>query len=291
MITDTPASQPAGIPVTARGEVFTGNLPPQPSIEFNSWQKHPLEPCYPFVWLGKTHHKIRSIGHVSRCTACTVLGLDTNGNTRVLGIYACQSEGAGFWRTVLDDLAGRGVKDILIAIVDGLNGFPEASARLFPHTDIQLRILYQIRNSMKYVSPEHQKAFMADLKPVYDIYSTQNRAESEHALEALEAKWGRHYPVAVQTWRNKWANIATCFNYPPAIREIIYATNTTDSAHRQFRLLCEGKDIFSSEYAVLSLLLTACQTVKQRWTVPHENWREIHSALGGHFTERFCRAI
>lgn len=260
------------------------------AAELGSWRKRPLAPCYPFIWLGKTQQKVRIHGHLSRRTVCTVLGLDMAGQMQALGLYASESDGAGFWHSVLTDLAGRGVDDIFVAIVDGLNGFPEATSCLFPRTDIQLRVLYQIRNSMKYVSPKHQKAFMADLKPVYDIYSTRNHTDSERALAALEKKWGRHYPIAVQTWRNKWSNISTWFSYPPAIRELIYATNVIDSAHRQFRMLCRGQDVFNSETALLTSLLAASQAAEGRWVIPEDNWRKTLPLLEAQFTGRIDKS-
>ncbi|EAA8358499.1 IS256 family transposase, partial [Salmonella enterica subsp. enterica serovar Poona] len=166
--------------------------------ELKQWQQRPLEKVYPFVWLDAIHYKIREDGRYQSKAVYTVLALNLEGKKEVLGLYLSESEGANFWLSVLSDLQNHGVKDILIASVDGLTGFPEAINSIYPQTEVQLCIIHQIRNPIKYVASKHHKAFMADLKPVYRAVSKE---AAETALDELEAKWGQQYPVVLQSWR------------------------------------------------------------------------------------------
>lgn len=159
--------------------------------ELKPWQQRLLEPVYPFVWLDAIHYKIREEGRYVSKAVYTVLALNLEGKKEVLGLYLSESEGANFWLSVLSDLQNRGVRDILVACVDGLTGFPEAINSIYPQTEMQLCIIHQIRNSIKYVASKHHKAFMADLKPVYPALS---KAAAETALDELEARWGQQYP-------------------------------------------------------------------------------------------------
>jgi putative transposase len=205
------------------------------------WQARPLESLYPIVWLDASHHKIRDEGSYQNRAVYTVLGVGIDGRKDVLGLYVSENEGANFWMSVLADLQNRGVRDILIACVDGLKGFPEAIAATFPQTQVQLCIVHQIRNSLRYVGAKHQKEFMADLKTVY---RAPNRDTAEAALEQLAEKWGDKYPLVIRSWQEKWENLAVYFRYPPEIRRVIYTTNTIEAVHRQFRKLTKTKGAF-----------------------------------------------
>ena len=152
------------------------------------------------------------------------------GRKEILGLYLSESEGANFWLSVLTDLNNRGLKDILIASVDGLKGFPEAIKAIFPKTEVQLCIIHQIRNSLRYVASKDQKEFMKDLRLVYEA-STKDLAEDE--LLKLEEKWGKKYPIVLQSWNNKWENLSVYFKYPQEIRKVIYTTNIIESVHSQ----------------------------------------------------------
>lgn len=153
--------------------------------------------------------------------------------------------------SVLTDLQNRGLKDILIACVDGLTGFPEAINSIYPQTEVQLCIIHQIRNLVKYVASKHHKAFMADLKPVYRAVS---KDAAERALDEPETKWGQQYPVVIQSWRRKWANLSGCFLYPTDTIKVIYTANAIESVHRQFRKLTKTKGAFPNENSLLKLL-------------------------------------
>tara|TARA_R110002096_G_scaffold434321_1_gene655515 strand:- start:1840 stop:2934 length:1095 start_codon:yes stop_codon:yes gene_type:complete len=206
------------------------------------WQQRPLESHYPFVWLDAIHYKVRESGAYRGKAVYTVLGLKLDGTKEILGLYLSENEGANFWLSVLTDLHNRGVKDILIASVDGLSGFPDAINSIFLDTEVQLCIIHQIRNSMKYVASKNRSAFMADLKPVYRAVSKE---AAEVALDELEEKWGKQYPIVIKSWRNKWHNLSIYFKYPEPIRKVIYTTDTIDKRNRAFcgNLGCTGDHV------------------------------------------------
>ncbi|KDA76054.1 transposase, Mutator family protein [Escherichia coli 2-005-03_S4_C1] len=216
--------------------------------ELKLWQQRPLEAVYPFVWLDAIHYKIREDGRYQSKAVYTVLALNLEGKKEILGLYLSESEGATFWLSVLTDLQNRGVNDILIACVDSLTGFPEAINSIYPDTEVQLCVIHQIRNSIKYVASKHHKAFMADLKPVYRAVSKE---AAEIALDELDEKWGQQYPVVLQLWRRKWANLSCYFRYPATIRKVIYTTKAIESVHRQFRKLTKTKGAFPNENSLL----------------------------------------
>ena len=204
------------------------------------WQQRPLESHYPFVWLDAIHYN----GVYRGKAVYTVLGLRLDGTKEILGLYLSENEGANFWLSILTDISNRGVKDILIASVDGLSGFPDAINSIFPDTEVQLCIIHQIRNSMKYVASKNRSAFMADLKPVYKAVSVE---AAEIALDELDAKWGKKYPIVIKSWRNKWHNLSVYFKYPEPIRKVIYTTNAVEAVHRQFRKLTKTKGAFPND--------------------------------------------
>ena len=202
------------------------------------WKTRPLEAVYPFIFLDAIHYKVKEDGHYISKAFYTVLGVRIDGRKEVLGLYLGESEGAKFWLQVLTDLHNRGVQDILIASVDGLKGFPEAINSVFPDTEVQLCIVHQIRNSLRYVGSQNQKQFAAELKAVYQAFTKE---EAEYELDKLEEKWGKKYPIVFQSWRNKWENLSVYFKYPEDIRRVIYTTNIIESVHRQFRTLTKAK--------------------------------------------------
>jgi transposase-like protein len=207
-----------------------------------------------------------------------VLGINIEGRKELLGLYVSESEGANYWLSVLTDLHNRGVSDILIACVDGLKGFPEAIGTIYPETEVQQCVIHQIRNSMKYVASKHQKAFMADLKPVYRA-ATKDAAEV--ALDELEAKWGSLYPIVIESWRRKWTNLSIYFKYPDYVRKAIYTTNAIEAVHRQFRKLTKTKGAFPNENSLMKLL-----NASKKWTMPIHSWNLTLSQLAIHFEGR-----
>lgn len=197
-------------------------------------------------------------------------------NKEILGIYLSDSEGSRFWLDVLNDLHKRGIQDILIASIDGLKGFPEAIASVFPRTEIQLCVVHQIRNSLKYVVSKDQKAFMVDLK---QVYRASSRDLAEQRLLELEEKWGKKYPAVLKSWHANWERLSTYFQYPEDLRRIIYTTNIVEGFHRQVRKYTKSKGAFVNENALMKLVYCACQKVLEKWTMPMHNWTLIASQL------------
>jgi len=256
--------------------------------ELKSWQQRPLEAIYPIVWLDAIHYKVREDGRYVSKAVYTLLGLNVEGRKELLGLYLSESEGANYWLSVLTDLHNRGLEDILIACVDGLTGFPEAIASIYPDTEVQQCVIHQIRTSMKYVASKHQKAFMADLKPVY---RAATRQAAEAALDELEAKWGALYPMVLQSWRRKWEYLSAYFKYPEYVRKAIYTTNAIEAVHRQFRKLTKTKGAFPNENSLLKLLYAGMLNASKRWTMPLQNWALTLSQLAIHFEGRLDKAV
>jgi len=253
-----------------------------------AWQQRPLDSHYPFVWLDAIHYKVRAQGHYESRAIYTVLGLNLEGKKDVLGLYLSESEGANFWLGVLSDLQNRGVKDILIASVDGLTGFPEAIQAIYPQTEVQLCIVHQIRNSLRYVASKHHKEFIVDLKRVYRAL---NKEAAESALDDLEKKWGDKYPIVIKSWRKKWDNLSVYFRYPEAIRKVIYTTNSIEAVHRQFRKLTKTKGGFPNDNSLLKLLYMGIQNASKKWTMPIQNWGLTLSQLAIFFEGRLDGAL
>lgn len=251
--------------------------------ELKEWQHRPLDALYPFVWLDAIHYKIKEDGRYVSKAIYTILGLNIEGKKELLGLYLSESEGANYWLSVLTDLHNRGVEDILIACVDGLTGFPEAIATIYPNTEVQQCVIHQIRNSIKYVASKHQKEFMADLKPVYRAVSKE---AAEMALDRLESKWGQQYPIVLRSWRNKWENLSVFFKYPAYVRKAIYTTNAIEAVHRQFRKLTKTKGGFPNENSLLKLLYAGILNASKKWTMPIQNWNMTLSQLAIHFEGR-----
>lgn len=240
------------------------------------WRNRPLESVYPIVFLDAMHFKVRVEGKVITRAFYSVLAVNTEGKKDILGLYLSENEGAHFWLGVLNDLRARGLEDILIASIDGLKGFPEAIGQVFPKTEIQLCIVHQIRNSLKYVVSKDQKAFMADLKLVYKATS---KDLAEHRLLELDEKWGRKYPAVLKSWNTNWDALSQYFKYPEQLRRIIYTTNIVEGFHRQIRKYTKNKGAFTNENALIKLIYCACQKVMEKWSQPMHNWALIISQL------------
>jgi len=252
------------------------------------WQARPLENVYPIVWLDAIHYKIKENGKVCSKAVYTILGVNTEGRKEVLGLYISESEGANFWLQVLTDLSNRGVADILIACIDGLKGFPEAIETIFPETEVQLCVVHQIRNSLRYVGSKHQKEFMVDLKRVYKAV---NKELAESELDILEDKWNDKYPIVIKSWRNNWERLSQYFKYPEEIRRIIYTTNTIEAVHRQFRKLTKTKGAFPNQDSLLKLLYLGIQNASKKWTMPIQNWSLSISQLAIFFEGRLDKEL
>jgi len=247
------------------------------------WQNRPLQEIYTVVFLDAIHYKVRLDGHIVSKAAYMVIGIDIEGQKDVLGIWIGENESAKFWLNVLNELKNRGVKDILILSVDNLKGISEAVAACFPKTQIQKCIVHQVRNSTRFVSHKDLKKFTADLKPIYQAVSEE---EGLRALDVFEEKWGSKYPLAIKSWRNNWAEIATFFRYPEEIRRIIYTTNIIESYHRQLRKVTKSKSIFPNDEALLKMLYLATMDVTRKWTVRIKGWAMILAQFAVYFEDR-----
>ena len=252
------------------------------------WQARPLDSIYPIVWLDAIHYKIRENGKVRSKAVYTILGVNLEGRKEILGLYISESEGANFWLQVLTDLSNRGINDILIACVDGLKGFPEAIEAIFPDTEVQLCVVHQIRNSLKYVGSMNQKEFMVDLKRVY---KASNKDLAAVELDNLEDKWNDKYPIVIRSWRNNWERLTHYFKYPEDIRRIIYTTNTIEAVHRQFRKLTKTKGAFPNQDSLLKLLYMGIQNASKKWTMPIQNWSLTISQLAIFFEGRLDKEL
>ncbi len=256
--------------------------------ELKTWQQRPLDSHYPIVWLDAIHYKVKENGRYISKAVYTLLALNMQGKKEILGLHLSENEGANYWLSVLSDLNNRGVQDILIACVDGLTGFPEAIAAIFPETETQLCIIHQIRNSLKYVASKNQKAFMSDLKPVY---RAPTKEAAELALDKLEETWGDKYPLVINSWRRKWHNLSHYFKYPEQIRKVIYTTNAVEAVHRQFRKLTKTKGAFPNENSLLKLLYAGILNATDKWTMPIHNWSLCISQLAIYFEGRLDSVI
>lgn len=240
------------------------------------WRNRPLDSVYPIVFLDAMHFKVREEGRVVSKAIYSILGVNKLGYKEVLGIYLSESEGAHFWLSVLNDLHARGIEDILIASIDGLKGFPDAIAQVFPKTEIQLCIVHQIRNSLKYVVSRDQKAFMVDLKRVYQ--ATNKDLAEQHLLE-LSEKWGKRYPAVMKSWQTHWDSLSAYFKYPEQLRRVIYTTNIVEGFHRQVRKYTKSKGAFVNENALIKLIYCACEKIMEKWNQPMHNWALVVSQL------------
>lgn len=247
------------------------------------WQSRPLEELYCIVWLDAMHYKVKEQGKVKSRAVYNILGINQEGRKDLLGVYVSENEGANFWLSVLTDLQNRGMKDVLIACIDNLNGFEQAITSIFPETEVQSCIVHQIRNSLKYVASKDQKPFMAELKPVYQA-ATKELAELN--LEKLSQNWGKKYPVVIQSWQQNWPKLSTYFKYTEDIRRIIYTTNTIEGFHRQVRKVTKNKGVFPSDDALLKLVYLAYRNISKKWTQPLQNWSLTVSQFSIYFESR-----
>jgi transposase-like protein len=240
------------------------------------WQSRELKVVYPVIFLDAIHYKVKQDGKVITKAAYTALGIDLSGHKDILGIWIAEEEGANYWRNILAELSNRGVKDILIACVDGLKGFPDAIKNIFPQTVVQQCIIHQIRNAFKYVAYKDREAFMNDLKPVYKAPSEEIALEN---LELFKQKWEKKYRVVVNSWVNKWEFISPYLSYTENIRKLIYTTNAVENLHRQFRKVTNNKTVFTNDKSLIKMLFLAQKDLSDKWTRPVPGWSAILSEL------------
>lgn len=250
------------------------------------WQNRPLEKTYSFVFMDAIHYKVREDKQIVVKAAYVVLGVNMDGEKEVLGIWIGANESSKFWLSVLNDLKNRGVQDVLIFCVDGLTGFKEAIGAAYPFAKIQRCIIHQLRASMKYVPYKDKKAFVADLKSIYN--SVNEDAALENLLSAKE-KWGKKYPNAIKSWEDNWDNLITFFAFPEYIRKIMYTTNAIESLNSQFRKVTKTKLIFPNDESLLKMLYLATEKVSRKWTRVYLGWDLVISQLHILFDKVLCK--
>lgn len=250
--------------------------------EIEEWRSRALDRVYPFVWLDAMFYKVRQDGQIKSMAAYLVLGMNTEGEKDLLGIYLAQTESSSFWLQVLSDLESRGVEDIIVASIDNLRGFKEAINSIFPKTDVQLCIVHQIRNSIKYVSYKDSKEVVRDMKL---IYKAKDLTSGERELDAFEQKWNKQYPAMIQSWKRNWEGLCTFFNYHPTIRTIMYTTNSIEGFNRQIRKGTKTKGALPSERALYKLLFLVSQNANKKWSKP-QSWTKVISILALTYGER-----
>jgi transposase-like protein len=254
--------------------------------EIKEWQNRPLESVYPVIWLDAMHFKVRENGVVKAKAIYSILGVTLEGQKEVLGIYFGDHESSSFWRQVLNDLRLRGVSDICIACIDNLRGFADAIEDIYPNTEVQLCLVHQMRNSMKYITWKDLRACVADLKKVYKAI---NRELGLHYLDEAEAKWGDKYPAIFKSWRTNWDRLSNFFRYPTALRRIIYTNNPIESYHRMVRKVTKTKGAFSSEDAIVKQIYLATMNAHTKWQGQMFGWNGVRNELNHYFGERLFK--
>jgi len=237
--------------------------------EVRAWQSRPLEPIYPILYLDALMVKMRHEGRVENRAVFVGIGVNLEGSKEVLGLWTSAAEGAKFWLQILTEIRNRGVKDILIACVDGLKGFPEAIQSVYPQTQVQLCIVHMVRNSLNYVNWKERKTVAADLKLIYHAATAE---EAEQRLRDFEQQWDEKYSSIGKMWRRNWAGIVPFFAFPAEIRRAVYTTNIVESLNMSLRKVIKTRGSFPGEEAALKLLYLALRNVAKRWN-PSRDWR------------------
>ena len=251
--------------------------------EVKAWQNRVLDEVYPIVFLDCIVVKSREDGKVTNRSVYLALGVNMDGHKELLGMWIAKTEGAKFWLNVITELQNRGVKDIFIACVDGLKGFPEAIEAVFPQTQVQLCIVHMIRNSVRYVNWKDRKQLCADLKT---IYTSSTEQDAETALETFGQKWDEKYPTISQMWRRHWENIIPFFDYPPDIRKAIYTTNAIESINRSLRKVIKTKGSFPTDASVMKIFYLALANISKKWTMPIRCWNLAMNQFAIKFSDR-----
>jgi transposase-like protein len=240
--------------------------------EVTAWRTRPLSAVWPIVYFdGITVHVRGTSGRVSQHTIYVALGVNLEGHKELLGLWLGESEGAKFWLSCLTDLKNRGLRDIFVACIDGLSGFAEAIRAAYPQTSVQLCIVHLVRSALRYVSTEDSKQVARDLKKIYQAATV---LEAEAALDQFAQVWDAKYPTIAKQWRAKWSDIVTLFDFPPAIRKVIYTTNAIESVNSVIRKFTRNRKIYPNEESALKLVFMAIREASKKWTKPIHHWKE-----------------
>lgn len=257
--------------------------------EVAAWQARPLEPVYPIVFFDALRVKIRDEGLVRNKVVHIALGVRADGTKEILGLWLEQNEGAKFWLRVMNELKNRGVEDVLIAVVDGLTGFPEAILSVFPEAQVQTCIVHLLRHSLDFVSYKDRKGVAAALKI---IYRADDAVAGEAALAAFEASdWGRKYPAIGQSWRRAWGEVVPFYAFHPDVRRLIYTTNAIEALNSKLRRAVRARGHFPTDEAATKLLLLVLNRSEKGWTMPAREWSIAKAQFAILFGERFTKAM
>jgi len=257
--------------------------------EVATWQARPLEPVYPLVFFDALRVKIRDEGLVRTKAVHIALGVRADGTKEILGLWLEQNEGAKFWLRVMNEMKTRGVQDILIAVVDGLKGFPEAIVAVFPEATVQTCIVHLLRHSLDFVSYKDRKAVAAALK---GVYRAKDAADGEAALAAFEAgAWGQKYPAIGQSWRRAWSEVIPFYAFHPDVRRLIYTTNAIEALNSKLRRAVRARGHFPTDEAAMKLLFLVLNKAEKEWTMPAREWSIAKAQFAILFGERFTRAM
>jgi len=239
--------------------------------EIKTWQNRQLDEVYPIMYLDAIQFKVRDNGHVKNKAIYLAIGVTIEGYKEVLGLWIAQTEGAKFWLQVVTELKNRGVRDIFIACVDGLKGFPEAIESVFPQSEVQLCIVHLVRHSLNYVGWKQRKEVAADLKL---IYTAATDLEAEQRLAEFSRKWDEKFPMIAKSWRGNWTRVIPFFAHPPEIRKVIYTTNAIESLNMSLRKVTKARGSFPNDEAVSKLLYLALRNIAKKWTMPVHAWKD-----------------
>ncbi len=257
--------------------------------EIATWQARPLEPVYPLVFFDALRVKIRDEGLVRNKAVHIALGVRADGTKEILGLWLEQNEGAKFWLRVLNELRNRGVEDILLAVVDGLKGFPEAIQAAFPETTVQGCIVHLLRHSLDFVSWKDRKAVAAALK---EIYRAVDADAAEAALTAFEASpWGRKYAAIGPAWRRAWSEVVPFYTFPADVRRLLYTTNAIEALNAKLRRAVRTRGHFPTDEAALKLLYLVLNRTEREWRMPPREWAMAKAQFAVLFGDRFTRAL
>lgn len=254
--------------------------------EVTSWQNRALDEVYPVVYFDALVVKVREEKQVIKKHLYLALAINVEGDKELLGMWLAENEGAKFWLSVMNELKNRGLKDIFIACVDGLSGFPEAIEAAFPQTLIQLCIVHMIRNSLKFVPWKQRKQVAHDLKTIYQAATLE---QAEQALTDFSEKWDDAFPMISQSWWRHWDNLSTFFDFPPEIRKVIYTTNAVESLNSSFRKVLKTKRSFPNDESVYKLIYLALKNIAKKWTRPIPNWALALNQFAIMFQDRLPR--
>jgi len=252
--------------------------------DVKAWQGRPLDEVYPIMYLDCIVVKCHDGGVIRNKSVFLALAVTMDGHKDLLGMWIAHNEGAKFWLNVVTELKNRGVKDIFIACVDGLKGFPEAIQTVFPETQVQLCIVHMIRASLKYVSYKERKAVVEELKK---IYGANTADEARMMLESFAAKWDGKYPTISKQWAQNWENVIPFFAWPEDIRKAIYTTNAIESVNHSLRKVLKTRGALPNDDAVFKLLYLALRRISKKWTMPIHNWKAALGQFAIRFAGRF----